>query len=52
MMDDAETASLMQRIAEQVKYGLIIVASVPVLILYPVLQRYFVKGILIGAIKG
>jgi len=42
----------MQRIAEQVKYGLIIVASVPVLILYPFLQRYFVKGILIGAIKG
>jgi putative aldouronate transport system permease protein len=52
MMDDAETASLMQRIAEQVKYGLIIVASVPVLMLYPFLQRYFVKGILIGAIKG
>ena len=34
------------------KYSLIIVASLPVLILYPFIQRYFVKGIMIGAIKG
>lgn len=39
------------RIAEQIKYGLIIVASVPMLALYPFLQKYFVKGILIGGIK-
>ncbi len=39
-------------IAETIKYGVIIVASVPILVLYPFLQKYFVKGVMIGAIKG
>jgi putative aldouronate transport system permease protein len=34
------------------KNALIVVASMPVLILYPFVQKYFVKGIMIGAIKG
>ena len=34
------------------KFSLIIVASVPVLMLYPFIQRYFVKGVMLGAIKG
>jgi len=34
------------------KYAVIIVASLPVMILYPFVQKYFVKGIMIGAIKG
>ncbi len=37
---------------ELLKYSLIIVASVPVLCIYPFVQRYFVKGVMIGAIKG
>lgn len=41
-----------QMIAQTMKYGVIIVASVPVLILYPFLQKYFMKGVMIGAIKG
>jgi putative aldouronate transport system permease protein len=41
-----------QRVTELIKYGMIIVASVPLIILYPFLQRYFVKGMMIGAIKG
>jgi putative aldouronate transport system permease protein len=49
---DLEAVALYQRIAETVKYGVIIVASVPVLILYPFLQRYFIKGVMIGSIKG
>ncbi|GHU73151.1 sugar ABC transporter permease [Clostridia bacterium] len=40
------------RIAEQLKYGVIVVASLPLLILYPFLQRYFVQGVMIGSIKG
>ena len=39
-------------LAELIKYGVIIVASLPMLILYPFLQRYFVKGVMIGSIKG
>ena len=37
---------------ETIKYALIIVASVPVLCLYPFLQKYFVQGIMIGSVKG
>ena len=37
---------------ETMKYALIVVASVPMLALYPFLQRYFVKGVMLGAIKG
>lgn len=38
--------------AELIKYGVIIVSSLPVLALYPFVQRYFVRGVLIGSIKG
>ena len=38
--------------AEMVKYGLIIVSSLPVLIVYPFIQKYFIKGVMIGSIKG
>jgi len=41
-----------QRVTELIKYGMIIVASAPMIVLYPFLQRYFVKGMMIGAIKG
>ena len=37
---------------ESMKYAVIIVASLPVLIMYPILQKYFVKGIMVGSIKG
>jgi len=42
----------MQMISETIKYATIVVATVPILIVYPFLQRYFVKGVLIGSIKG
>lgn len=38
--------------AESVKYAAVIMASVPVLILYPFVQQYMLKGIMIGAVKG
>lgn len=37
---------------EAMKFGVVVVSSVPVLVLYPFLQKYFVKGMTIGAIKG
>ena len=39
-------------IAESIKYATIVVATAPILIIYPFLQKYFVKGVMIGAIKG
>jgi putative aldouronate transport system permease protein len=51
-VEDAETAREMQRVADLMRYALIIIASLPVLVLYPFLQRYFVKGVMIGALKG
>lgn len=39
-------------LTEMMKYSLIIIASIPVLILYPFIQRHFVKGVTIGSVKG
>ena len=38
--------------AENLKYATIVVATVPILCVYPFLQRFFVKGVMIGAVKG
>ncbi len=40
------------QVAELVKYALIVVSTAPILAVYPFLQKYFVKGVMIGAIKG
>jgi putative aldouronate transport system permease protein len=47
-----ESAIKQQREVEGIKYAVLVVANIPVLMLYPFLQRYFVKGVMIGAIKG
>jgi putative aldouronate transport system permease protein len=41
-----------QQYADQIKYGVIIVSTLPILVLYPFLQKYFEKGVLIGSVKG
>ena len=51
-MDDIISVTEKQRAAELIKYGVVIVSSLPMLILYPFLQKYFVKGTLIGSLKG
>ncbi|MET3545771.1 putative aldouronate transport system permease protein [Paenibacillus favisporus] len=48
--DDTLARSLMD--AEAIKYAAVIVTNLPMLILYPFLQKYFVKGVMVGAIKG
>ena len=41
-----------QQFAVQIKFGVIIVSTVPVLCVYPFIQKYFEKGVMIGAVKG
>lgn len=49
---DPSVIAEQQQYKELIKYSLIIISSLPVLVLYPFLQRYFVKGVMIGSIKG
>lgn len=52
MIKDVDALVKKQGLAELLKYAVIVVSSVPVLIIYPFVQKYFVKGVMIGAIKG
>ncbi|MGG1515721.1 carbohydrate ABC transporter permease [Paenibacillus oryzisoli] len=52
MQDMLDGSQEQQKRMELMKYGIIIVSSLPVLVLYPFLQRYFVKGALVGSVKG
>lgn len=49
---DPEALLLQQDMSDLLKYTLIMVSSVPILCLYPFVKRYFMKGVMIGAVKG
>lgn len=49
---DVQSMAEMNTLSEVVKYGVIVVAAAPVLMIYPFIQKYFVKGVMIGAVKG
>jgi putative aldouronate transport system permease protein len=44
--------TIRQRYTETIKYAVIVMSTAPILLVYPFIQRYFVKGVMIGAIKG
>lgn len=48
---DASVMEL-QKLADMLKYGVIVVSSLPVLMIYPFIQKHFEKGMMIGSIKG
>lgn len=52
MLADAMGYDSRAKLAEQMKYGVIVIGALPLLLLYPFLQKYFAKGVMIGAIKG
>ena len=49
---DMATAAAKAQLAQTLKYSVIIVSTVPVLCIYPFIQKYFVKGVMIGSVKG
>lgn len=52
MMINDDSIAKQQRIAEMIKYCVIVISNIPLLILYPFVQKYFKKGVMIGSIKG
>lgn len=49
---DTATVELKTHLAQTLKYSVIIVSTVPVLCIYPFIQKYFVKGVMVGSVKG
>ena len=49
---DASAVSKLQGMSELLKYSTIVVASLPEMLLYPLIQKHLVKGVMIGAVKG
>lgn len=52
MMDGMSSYADKNKITEMIKFSSIVVASVPMLVIYPFVQRHFNKGVMIGAVKG
>ena len=50
-IDDAQLAA-MQMMSELLKYSLIVISSLPLIMIYPFVQKQFIKGVMIGALKG
>ncbi|MDR3148027.1 MAG: carbohydrate ABC transporter permease [Treponema sp.] len=52
MVKDANTLSRQQGLVTLLKYSLIVIGSAPMMLLYPFIQKHFIKGIMVGSIKG
>ena len=49
---DPTAAAQLQTMASVMKYSTIVVSTVPIICVYPFIQKYFVQGVMIGSIKG
>ena len=52
LIDDPEILERMIGLADLMKYSLIVIATVPMMALYPFVQKYFIRGVMIGSLKG
>ena len=52
MVGDVKDLAMRQGLSNLLKYAVIVVSSIPLLMLYPFVQKYFVRGIMIGSLKG
>lgn len=52
MMDDMEAFAQMEKLVDQLKYCIIVISIAPMMLFYPFVQKYFVKGVMVGSLKG
>lgn len=52
MTTDVQAAMERQKLAQQLKYCVVVISAVPLMAVYPFLQKYFARGVTIGAVKG
>ena len=52
MVANPELLTQLARMSDILKYALIVVSTAPILCIYPFAQKYFIKGVMIGSIKG
>lgn len=52
MAQGNEAAEYYQQVVAQLRYSTIVIASVPLLVVYPFIQKYFEKGVMLGSVKG
>lgn len=52
MNSDVESIIAKQGLSDLLKYGLIVVSTAPILCIYPFVQRFFIKGVMLGSVKG
>ena len=50
--DDPEMAFQLKSQAEALKYSVIVIATAPLMCVYPLVQKHFVKGVMVGSVKG
>ena len=50
--DPTKRNALLEMMNQTMRYSVIIVSTVPVLCVYPFIQKYFTKGVMVGAVKG
>lgn len=51
-VETGQEAAEMKKIADLIKYGVIVISSLPIMMLYPFVQKYFNQGVMLGSVKG